>query len=132
MSRCAVPRTQPLGCSSAFARSAGFFASSWYGEKMAAVETVRPGAPVVDAGAGRGGEHADPIDLYVGRPGVVNGRENFLMIRNDRRGAEPADIAACQDFFRHHDVQEMLATGGGGVKHLAVRREVEAPGVARA
>ena len=107
-------------------------ADGWLGEKMGAVESVRPGAAVVDAGAGRGGEHADPIDLDVRRPGVVNGREYFLMIRNDGRGAQPADVAARQDFFRHHDVQEMLAARGGRVEHLAVRREVEAPRVARA
>src|SRR6266571_6958687 len=68
-------------------------ADGWLGKKMGAVETVRPGAAVVDARARRGSEHADPIDLDVGRSGVVNGREDLLMIRNDGRGAQPADVA---------------------------------------
>ena len=102
-----------------------------FGEEMRAVKTFRPGASIVDARSGGGREHANPVDLNVGRAGVLDRRENFLVIRYHGRRAETADVAARQNFFRHHDVQEMLAAGRGRVEHLAVRREVEAPGVAR-
>src|SRR5207302_7250730 len=54
----------------------------WLGEKMRAVETVRPCTAVVDARARGGGKHAHPVDLDVRGPGVMHCGEKFLMIRN--------------------------------------------------
>src|SRR5207244_11870950 len=78
-----------------------------FGEEMGAVETVGPGAPVVNARAGGGGEHADPVDLDVGRPGVIHRGEHLLVIWNNRRSAETADVAARQNFLRHTDVHSV-------------------------
>src|SRR5438477_7286451 len=107
-------------------------ANSGLVDKVHVVPRFRPRAAVIDAGAGGGGEHAHPIDWQIGLAFVMHQGENFLVVRNDRRGANAADIASREGLLRHDDVEEVFTASRRRIKHFAIWREIKTPGVARA